>query len=452
MQARKTIGLCAVTTAAATLSLASIGAAQTSLASINPVSEGYFGGAVAAVPDVNGDGFADLAVGASNETSNGIASAGRVYVYSGSNGALLRTLSSPNPRLSGLFGSAVAGVADVNGDGRGDIIVGAPQESSHDVFASGRAYVYSGATGGLIRQFTSPARRTGGRFGTSVAGVPDVNGDGRGDVLIGAPGEAPSSSPPNAGRAHLFSGATGAFRKTFIPPRPQANGSFGYCVAGVPDLNGDGFGDIAIGAPRENPLGTPVNSGRVHIYSGATGLRRVTVQSPGIAANGFFGSSVAGMADANGDGRGDFIVGAPFEHPGASPLNCGRAYIYSGINGQLFKKLLPPTPVAEGQFGISVAGIPDTNVDGRGDVIVGGWQEGTAPAQKGQAHVYSGAQGVRLFTLTSPNPVAGGRFGVSVAGLLNAGGTVRGDLSVGASTEGAPSGPVATGRAYIYRR
>lgn len=434
--------------AALSLALASAASAQSRLASTNPVDEGLFGGAVAALGDINGDGFSDLVVGAPGETYANMERAGRVYVYSGANGALIRIIHSPFPRLSGLFGAAVAGVDDVDGDAVPDIAIGAPQESAHDTFVSGRAYIFSGRTGLLLRQLVSPGRQTGGRFGTSIAGVPDTDGDGRGDVIVGAPGENPGASPPACGRAYLYSGRTGANTRRFSPPIPQANGSFGYSVAGIPDTNNDGRGDIIIGAPRE---GFPVNSGRAHIYSGATGLRRVTVQSPGLEANGFFGTSVSGMPDANGDGRGDVVVGAPNESPGASPDNCGRAYIYSGFNGTFWKKLLPPVNILNGNFGVSVAGVPDTNGDGRGDVIVGAWQEG-AVDRSGQAHVYTGATGQRMFTLVSPNPDIDGRFGVTVAGLSNAGATFRGDFAIGASAETPPPSSTSSGRAFIFRR
>lgn len=441
----------ATAAAIALLALAPIAAGQSQLIPAAPATNGYFGAAVGAIPDVNGDGFADVVIGAPGETAGGSDGAGRIYVYSGATGVLLYTRTSPNPSTNGLFGNAVAGIPDVDGDGRGDIVVGAPQENAPDVFACGRVYIFSGRTGVLLRQIFSTARITGGDFGSSVSGVPDLDGDGRGDIVIGAPNEHPGASPVNCGRAYIYSGATGALYKKLLPPLPQANGSFGFAVAGLPDANGDGFGDVVIGAPRENPFSTPVNSGRVHLYNGNTGTRIITVQSPGLMANGFFGSAVAGVPDTNGDGRGDFAVGAPQEHPGNSPINCGRAYIYSGATGRFLQKFLPPNPVVDGNFGISVAGVADSTGDGFGDVIVGAWKEGSPP-NSGAAHLYSGATGQRWLTVVSPNTQADGLFGVSVAGLSNAGGTTRGDWVVGASTEEAPGRPTDSGRAYIFRR
>jgi hypothetical protein len=431
--------------------------AQTQLIPTAPAPTGVFGGCVAAVPDFNGDARTDVVVGAPGETVNGIPGAGRAYVYSGAIGNLVRTLVSPTPVLNGAFGACVAGVPDADGDGRGDIAVSAPDENGGGIFASGKVYLFSGATGVLLRTYISPGRVTGGNFGASISGMGDVSGDNRGDILIGAPGENVPFAPSHSGRAYIFSGRSGGLWRAINPPVPEANGQFGMAVSGVPDVDGNGRWDAIVGAPREHPFGAPVNAGRAHVYSGSSGQRLYTLVSLGQQANGFFGESVAGMDDANGDGRGEVLVGAPLEHPGASPVNCGRAYIYSGATGGFYRKLLPPFPVTDGQFGIAVAGLPDTNLDGRGDAIVGAWQEGT-PANSGAIHVYSGAGGTvptvapRLMTLFSPNAAADGRFGVAVAGLGNSGGSTRGDWVVGASTETAPGRPAESGRAYIFRR
>jgi hypothetical protein len=437
-------------TIALVLALAPSALGQTSLVTITPVQEGLFGGSASGSTDLNGDGLGDAIVGAPGETVNGIESAGRVYVYSGVNGALIRTLVSPTPTIGGAFGASVASVPDTNGDGVADIAVGAPDEPGGGVLASGKVYLFSGATGSLLWVYISPGRRTSGGFGTSVAGVADCTGDGRGDVIIGAPNEN-SGGVVAAGRAYIFSGRSGGLWRVLAPPIPQNSAQFGFSVAGVDDLNDDHFGDAIVGAPREHPNGTPVNSGRVHVFSGHTGVRLYSIQSAGMAQDGFFGEAVAGMGDADGDGRSDFVVGAPLEHPGASPLNCGRAYIISGRAGNLWKKLLPPTPVANGQFGIAVAGVPDTNTDGHADAMVGAWQEGT-PVNSGRVHVYSGFTGLRLFSLQSPNAAINGRFGVAVAGMPNAGATSRGDFLIGASTEEAAGQPSSAGRAYIFRR
>ncbi len=442
---------------AAALAFAAGASGQTyQLNSTNQVESGFFGGSVAGVQDLNGDNRGDIIVGAPGEGPNGTTTfAGRVYVYSGATNTLLRTIWSPNSQPYGYFGDSVAGVPDVNGDGRGDILVGAPGESyGTGPAGAGRAYLFSGANGALLRTFFSPDQETNGSFGDCVAGIPDVNGDGRGDIIIGAPEEDPGSAPSGAGRAYIFSGASGVLLRILASPHQETDGAFGCSVSGIPDVNGDGRGDVIVGAKRENPGSAPVDSGRAYIFSGATGVRLRTLNSPGQEIGGSFGESVSGIPDVNGDGRGDVVVGSPDEDPGSSPVGCGRANVYSGATGALLWKLLPPTPEIDGNFGVAVAGAPDMNGDGRGEIIVGAWNEdpGTSPSNCGRVHVYSGLTGKRIWTFASTAPQIDGAFGIAVAGVpdLNANG--KGDIVVGAVGENSPGSPIYAGRAYIIRR
>ena len=86
------------------------------------------------------------------------------------------------------------------------------------------------------RTLASPTAEANGGFGDNVAGVPDANGDGRGDLLVGAPSE--NGGATDAGRAYLFSGATGALLRTLTSPNAEVSGAFGEAVAGVPDADG----------------------------------------------------------------------------------------------------------------------------------------------------------------------------------------------------------------------
>jgi hypothetical protein len=434
------------------LSSAAAAQSQTTLVSPNGMPNGLYGCAVARVPDFTGDGIDDFVIGAYGESVNGIEQAGRVYVYNGATGGLIRTIISPAPSFHGQFGAAVAGVPDANGNGRGDIVIGAPQESWGSTFACGRAYVYNGLTGQLITMLLSPGMKTGGNFGGSVSGVPDVNGDGRGDVIIGASNENPGASPVGAGRAYIYLG-TGGLWQRLLPPHPVVNGFFGYGVAGLPDTNGDGRGEVVITAPRAYDANLdPPNCGRAYLRSGATGLSIAYIRSPGLEQGGRFGESVAAVPDCTGDGKWDIVVGAPLENPGLSPINCGRAYIYNGVHGHLYKKLLPPTPQVNGEFGMAVGGLPDTSGDGRGDVVVGAWKESVgAMSQAGRVHLYDGFLGTRMATYTSNNPQADSFYGSMIGGIGSTNGTGRGGILVGAAGEN-PNGMADAGRAYIIRR
>jgi hypothetical protein len=421
------------------------------MVSPNNQTGGRFGTSVSAVPDVNADGRGDLVVGAPNEDVNGTSDGGRVYLYS-SYGNVRLTIVSPTPgQTGGSFGFSVAGVADVHGDAKGDIIAGAPFESAAHT-GSGRAYVFSGATG--VRRLTllSPNSEIGGHFGWAVAGLTDVTGDGRGDIAVGAPAEDPGGSPLDCGRVYIFNGFTGAFIRTLASPNPEANGGFGTAVSEVPDLNGDGRSDILVGALFESPGIAPNRAGRAYVFSGANGALLFTLVSPQQQEDGTFGNGVAGVPDVNGDGKGDLLVGAPYETAGGAPDASGRAYLYSGANGALLRQFAPGGPVANDIFGFSVAGCPDMNGDGRGEIIIGAKAKTVQgnPANAGRVYVYSGINGAFLKAYASPNQQAGSEFGASVAGVFNINGDNKGNVATGAPKEDLP-GKVDAGRAYMFK-
>ncbi len=429
------------------------------MVSPNPTASGLFGIVVAGVPDVNGDGKQDIAVGALKE---GTSQSGRVYLFNGANAGYLRTINAPVADATGFFGAWIAGVPDVNGDGRGDVVIGAPGASpGASPNRSGRAYVYSGATGAYLRQLVSPTPELDGFFGASVAGLADVNGDGRGDIAVGATGEDPGAAPTDTGRVHVYSGATGVRIRTIGSPGPLANEYFGLSLGVVPDINGDGRNDLVVGAPRGFPQvpGAPsvgvgaTSSGRAFVYSGASGQLLRTLKSPWHASEpvGYFGISVAGVPDANGDGKGDVLVGAPWEDPGSSPNNAGRAYLYSGATGAVIRAFGSPTPQGDGFFGISICGVPDATGDGLGDVVVGCLNEDAAGiSNAGRVHVFRGSAGSLFKTHISPHREIAGYFGAWVAGLSDTNGNGRGEVVAGAFAE-SPNVTDAAGRAYLLR-
>ncbi|MGE0478901.1 MAG: dockerin type I domain-containing protein [Phycisphaerae bacterium] len=417
-----------------------------------PESNGSFGASIATVNDTNFDGFADLVVGAPFESSSAVSGAGRAYLLSGATGDVLQTFVSPNAEVGGWFGFAVAGVDDVDGDGRGDVLVGAPKE---DPGAApdrvGRAYLFSGASGALLATLASPNAELGGEFGYSVAGVPDSTGDNRGELVVGAWLEDPGAAPADAGRAYLYNGATRTLIATLASPSDEAFAYFGASVAGVPDINGDARGDVVVGAPQANPGSSPSGAGRAFVYSGLNGSLLRTLASPNEEAGGEFGRAVAGLRDATGDGRGDIVVGAWLEDPGPSPINAGRAYIFSGASGALTAALVSPNEELAGIFGRAVAGVPDVDGDGAGDVLAGAPQEdpGASADQAGRAYVFSGATG-RLLAVLAPPLAGGGEFGYSVAGVPEIGGDQRGNAAV-AARFALPSGaPPNSGAAFVF--
>ena len=359
-----------------------------------------FGGSVAVAGDVNGDGFADLVVGAAYNSAGG-AQAGRAYVFLGGAGSFDTT---PDGILTGAatmdsFGASVAGAGDVNGDGFADVVVGANQTMS----APGRAYVFFGGAGTSFDQTpdaTMSGETNGNYFGYSVSGAGDTNGDGYHDVIVGA---FPYGS--SAGRAYVFLGGPGAFNAaadSFVTGS-TANDWLGISVAGAGDLNADGFADVVVGAEGNDIGGT--YAGQVYVYFGSAG-DSLDVTPDGTltgAAGEALGRSVASAGDVNGDGYADVIVGAFLSGP---PSQAGKAYVYLGGGGTTFNATadgtLTGSAVADDAFGRTVASAGDVNGDGFADVVAGAPNNGSTAAYAGRIYAYFGGAG------TSFNPVVDG--------------------------------------------
>jgi hypothetical protein len=250
--------------AALALALAAAAHAQTLLLTVNtpnPQASAEFGHSLA-VGEVNGDGKADVAVGAPYEHVGGNDDQGRAYVFSGANGSVLFSLNTPNPQAYPVFDMSLA-MGDVSGDGKADIVVGAPVEDVGSSTDQGRAYVFSGASGSLLFTLNTPNPQTDAQFGYSVA-AGDVNGDGEADIAVGAQGETVGGNGWQ-GRAYVFSGGGGSLLLTLTTPNAQPDAWFGRSVA-VGDVNGEAKGEIAVGASYED-VGGNVNQGRAYVFS-----------------------------------------------------------------------------------------------------------------------------------------------------------------------------------------
>jgi len=407
--------------------------------------DGQFGWSVSGISDLDGDGRGDVVVGAAGEEPGGSpTNAGRVYIFSGLDGTLQSTLVSPNQQTYAHFGNSVSSIPDIDSDGRDDVIVAAGGEDPP--VDAGRAYIFSSSGGTVLSTLMSPNAEAGGEFGCSVSGIPDANGDGRGDVVVGAHYEQ------WGGRAYIFSGSDGTLLSTLVSPNEETSGRFGNSVCGILDVNGDGRGDVIVGAPFEDPGASPDNAGRAYVFSGSDGTVLSTLISPNDQYYGCFGISVSGIPDVDGDGRCDVIVGAYFESPSPGPSNAGCAYTFSGSDGALLNTFVSPNGETDGRFGNSVSGIPDLDGDSRGDVVVGAPREdpGTSPTDAGRAYIFSGSGGTLLSTLTSPNAQSDAWFGMSVSGIPDVDGDARRDVVVGAQMENPGGSPQHAGRAYVF--
>ncbi len=369
-----------------------------------------FGASVASAGDVDGDGYADLVVGAPGASG----SAGSAYVYLGGASGLARIplpLEDPGGMAGDAFGASVASAGDVNGDGYADLVVGAPGASG----SAGRAYVYLGGPAGLASvpvTLNDPADTPGDAFGASVTSAGDVNGDGYVDVAVGAPGASSS-----AGGAYVYLGGPsglGAVPISLSDPGTTAGDSFGLPVATAGDMNGDGYADLVVGAS-----GASSSTGSVYVYfGGPSGLVTLptTLNDPHTTAGDLFGLSVASAGDVNGDGYVDLAVAAQ----GVSSAS-GDVYLFLGGPpsplGPLVATLSDPGQGPGDTFGASVASAGDLNGDGYADLVAGA--PGVA-SSAGSAYVYLGGSPALGAAIPLASPAgAGGRFGGSVFGASN---------------------------------
>jgi hypothetical protein len=287
-----------------------------------------FGRALAAA-DVDGDGVCDVLIGIPDDDDNGFSS-GSVHAYSGADGSLL--LDVDGLATQELFGSAIARLGDVDGDGRDDIAVGAPGNPSTG--AAGLVRVVSG-TGAVLATHAGTA--AGGAYGAALAGPGDVDGDGQPDVLIGA-------WRWGNGRAQVLSALSGdvLIDVAGTPSRLR----MGMTVAAAGDVDYDGRADLLIGTPEANENGS--RSGVVLLVSGADGSTMREVLGTGIGVQ--LGSALSGGVDLTGGGSPDHVIGA-LGDPTAG-AQAGAATAWSGND--------TPPPVVDPPRTESLIAMPET--------------------------------------------------------------------------------------------
>jgi hypothetical protein len=365
-----------------------------------------FGVAVASAGDVNGDGFPDLIVGSPDASdAEGRKFVGHAYLFFGSAAGLVTDWPQELDGHDGSysrFGSAVAGVGDVNGDGYADAVVGVPFAPVGGDSEVGRAYLFFGGPNGLDATAPKPLdlpdpqqSAYGSRFGCAVAGAGDVNGDGYSDFLVGASGATNGPGVASLGRAFVFLGGAAGVDPTsavVLEGNDGAAGWFGAAVASAGDVNGDGYGDVLVGDLNgRNAAGTPV--GRAYLFrgskSGVVTTNPLVLDGPdGLYSN--FGNVVASAGDLDGDGFSDVLIAARDASDAAGDLFVGRVYIYFGTADGLAQtpRLLDGRAGGGATFGNSVAGAGDVNGDGTPDVIVGASNATDAAGMFGVGRVY----------------------------------------------------------------
>lgn len=362
-------------------------------------SHAELGHAVAILDDIDGDGVRELALGAPYAGDDG---RGAVYVLSGADATVLAALEGAGPTAA--FGSSLARIGDVDGDGRADFAVGSPLYDDHLVpgVDIGRVDVYASRLG-TPHLFHLVGGESGDRFGDRIADLEDdLDGDGRTEFLV-ASSFSDGPTLVNGGSVRVVSGAQG----DLLFEVAGAGGEFACGLASVGDVDGDGMKDFAVGSPlAQNGAGAA--TGVVHVYSGDGGAELLELVGWEVGSR--FGAALGALGDTDGDGSIELAVGAPSESGMAE--ESGAVYVLS-LGSTEFPRIVRGSWASD-HFGAALASIPSVDGDGARELIVGAPQFSGA-GKAGYVQLLSGASMSLLRTYWGD--VTGDRFGAAVAGL-----------------------------------
>jgi len=415
-----------------------------------------YGFMVGTAGDVDGDGFSDVIVG---EPFYSGSDAGRALVYHGLAGGLAASpmWSAQGGLTLAAFGASVASAGDVNGDGYGDLIVGAPGYDNGQR-GEGRVSLFLGTIDGpsSTPSWNFESNLVDAKLGSSVAAAGDVNGDGYGDVIVGMPGYG--SGQPGEGRALLFNGSATGLSPSFnwATESNVSSAQLGSSVAGAGDVNGDGYADVVVGAPLYTR--DQFNEGFAELFfGGPAGLGALpSWTAEGNAASARFGCSVASAGDVNADHFSDVIVGSSTFSGGALQGGIARVYVGSGSGLSANPAWTAEADQASAAFGAAVASAGDVDGDGYSDVIVGAPNYSNGSSFEGAAFLWLGGASFGSAGVETPagaawhaeSEQASAHLGTSVASAGDVDGDGYSDIIVGA--ERFSNGEASEGGAFVW--
>ena len=283
------------------------------------LTEAFFGQQVHPLADTNNDGYGDILVTAPNWSASSYSNRGRIFIFRGSVSGLE---TSPISTMVGQsddehFGDNVLTGEDINDDGYDDIVVAASQSDANGT-DSGILYMYFGSAAGISTSAagTVTGNEADATFGAVMDWAGDVNGDGYADLVIGNRNN--DTTGTNMGAAYIYYGSAGGFGSApsvvwYGSPTVYSASSaydydyFGYDVAGIGDIDGDGYDDVAVSAPYHDSNGA--DAGKVYIYLGsANGISATADYARYGSDSDYFGMDIKKVGDINGDGYAELYV------------------------------------------------------------------------------------------------------------------------------------------------
>ena len=336
---------------------------------LGPSEGAYFGQALAGGVDVNKDGWPEYLVGSPLEDRNGVPQAGGLRMYSGKTNQLWANWFGAN--LNQMVGRSAGFAGDWNGDGWQDVIFGSPGGHSQGM-ATGWVRIASGSNSGTLATFYG--QTDGELFGYQACVIGDWDGDTIPDIAASAPSFKVNGV--GVGRVDVLSGADGSTLDSWTGI--DAPGQFGYSLARIGDVNGDGREDLAIGAPAA------LKPGRVFVKLAGSGIE--WFQLIGQDPTEMLGASVARTSDIDKDGVADLIAGGEHSSDG------GHARVYSGATGQVLWSTMQAQNPGD-HFGCAVIEVGDVDGDGWTELAVGASGNDTNGTDSGAVRMVTAAVG-----------------------------------------------------------